>query len=146
MANSERNIKSFLKALPRMKVFWLCLAAGVLGLGLVSWLYHLITGTSLGEILVPILFALAVSMFLLLLGSYHLYTGKRAQIPQSSALRIAIREVIATIPLVLGVIATFYFLSASRFQYILPVLVASLGLWLLLRMFLRKMLDDRKGG
>jgi hypothetical protein len=129
-----------MRALPRMRVFWLCLTAGMFGLGLVSWLYHLITGTSFNEILLPVLFALALSVFLLLLGSYHLYTGKRAQIPQPSALRIAKREVIATIPVVLGTIAVFYFLTTSKFEYIFVTLIASLGLWLLLRFLLQRSL------
>lgn len=124
-----------------MKVFWLCLLGVALGLGFVSWVHHLVTGTTPDEIIAPMLFALAFSAVVLLLGSYKLHTGKSARIPHSSALRIAMGEVISTIPLVLGVISIFYFLATSRFEYILLVLIASLGLWLFLRFLLRKMLE-----
>jgi len=144
MANSTRNIKSFLKALGRMKVFWLCLLAVVLGLGFVSWVYHLVTGAFLDQIRVPVLLALSFSVLLLLLGSYNVYAGRTDRVPTSSALRIAIREFIAAIPLFVGVIAIFYVLSASRYQYILPVLGVSSALWLLLRFVLRRILKDEE--
>ncbi len=84
----------------------------------------------------PTLYAGVVGIFVIVHLAYRVYTGK-TPIPQNrrQAQSVALRESVAGIPLILGLVGTFYLIVTNQLNLIPPVALPSLVLWLILRFF-----------
>ena len=144
MAKAPRGNNTFWKTLLRMEVFWL--SSILLSVALViGYVYLRAIGSSPGQILFSLIFAFFVSTPIIIYACYGLYAGKptffvqiiqqddRGEFDRSATLR----EILATIPLLLGAVGALYFFATGRLRYILVVLIVTVGLWQLLRFLLR---------
>ena len=144
MAYNQLEVKRFLRTLPKMKMFWGCLISLMMGLGLASWFFLRVLDAPLIGLLVGILWATLVAMCVIVYMCYQFYTDRLTVARDASDARaIVLREIIVATPLLLGAIGIFYFLTIRRFPYITPVVISSLGLWLVLRFFFRRRIRKR---
>lgn len=148
MASIQRDIKTFFRVLPKMGLFWTFLVLMIGGLALSFWFNIRFLGATWDELPFPMLVTFGIGMSIFIYLCYQVYTGKIPQSPteeQKPHFRaMAVRECIATIPLLFGAIATFYLLATNQIGYISVVLMPSLAMWLLLRFLLGRLLLGKK--
>ena len=132
--------KDFLKALPGMKIFRFYILIIFLGSVLGGFFFYNVLHTSFVVVIVGVLYA---SVITIIIGTYicfQVYSGK-IWIPadQERGRSLSLREIVATIPLLLGAIVTLYFVATDRLKNIAPVLLFSVAIWLVLRFFIGRM-------
>ena len=128
-----------------MKPFQISLIVLVVTSALVSWFLVEVLQTRIVVVIVGVVWASVVTIsvsgymcFLLYSGKIYLPTHARDAKP------FALKEIIASLPLLLGVIMMFYFLAHNEIANISKVLGAALILWLLLRFLLGRLLRSKK--
>lgn len=143
MTRGQSDNEGFWKTSFRKKTFWLCVLALFLGTGFSAWFNLRVVGFPPESMVIGMPFAFLIGMAIVLYIFHREYSGKENHFlprdAQGSYDRTAaLREVIATIPLLPGIVVALYFLATLQFSYVVVVLMASLGLWQLLRFLLRR--------
>jgi hypothetical protein len=142
---SQNETKRFLVFLREFKAFRVLVFWLFVGLVLVAWLIPRVTPTST----VGLFFALTHTFFagfgIILYLCYREFKTLKpdglTETVRKDQFRSVMRELILSIPLLIGGIANIFFIIHRRFDYVLIVSVVCLPLWICLRYLLGRNKD-----
>lgn len=154
MAKGRLGTREFLRALPRMQIFWFLFIGMILGLaGTYFYLQALglqALGSSLDAILITMSVTFMIGIAVVLYACYLQYSRREEppvrvtrDLPRMYDRSAVRREVVATFPLTIGLIGGLYFFIKLQLIYGAVVLLAGVGAWHLLRFTLCRKKTER---